>query len=680
MCARCQAEKISELSVNSLFEFAEKATCWLCDDSSAMNKKIGGPKSPSAPVTSSFAAPKPAAAKAATKPAPSSKTSPMGPKDEMSIGKGLALRMRVATQLAGPRHGAAPVATAGATKTIVASGRQPVSPEVKKAIEEIEKYPDRAKSVGLVNALSTNRSNSPQDVAFRKELMQALGPTRVAEFLSAEKRETKFQDTNVAAGILAASAESFSPAEQGQVAAAVGAEGLKAVLTEAVNAASDPTGSNEEKALRRSKATQLAQLVGNLASLPDGSPGKAEAADALKKLIADPHASSGVSNAAWLVSRSGNDTLRQRFAANYIEEFKKDPKSLSPEEARAVAWVLGSVEGSKSTSGVESIVNLSADQRTLFLSQMTQADLYPADLNNGYEFQVDLKAGVNEFLTDIARINPANFKDAQAAKDLRVEAFQRVSLASDNGFFESSPGTHAALANLFANGTADIVNASADGNSRYLDVEGRAMAKFFDKVAFGSESARHLVTGALEKYLGTGSSHGLVDELAEHKGDATFMKNGGNIMARNMGFVLGALYQGAQGALSDIDSDIGRKKAVVQVFGSLVESAIEASPVKGAYAALKSGTSGKADVDAVFKFLGERFTQSDSANRDAVKKLGNAILAKAWDQFFSDDTLSGANAEDLNNMFALINAGVARADGIDGQPGVNVGGAPLPTR
>jgi hypothetical protein len=644
-----------------------------------MNKKIGGSKSSAGPVASNVPAPKPVAAKAATKPTTTAKTSPMGSKDEMSTGKGLALRMRAATQLAGPRHGAGPVPTTAAPKTTAAPGRQPVSPEVKKALEEIEKYSPATKALGLVNVLSERGGTSPQDQAFRKELMQALGPARIAEFLAAGKSKGGFQDTNVVAGILVAAGESMSPTEQGQIAAAVGAEGLHAVLTAGVAAAGDPGGSDAEKAQRRSRATQLAQLVGNLAALPDGSPGKAASAEALKKLIDDPNVSSGVSQAAWLVSRSGNDALRQSFAAKYLEEFKKDPKSLAPEEARAVAFVLGSVEGSKSTGGIEAIVNLSADLRTLFLSQMTQADLYPDDLNNGYEFQLDLKAGVNEFLTDIARINPANFKDAQGARDLRVEAFQRVSLASDNGFFASDPGTHTALANLFANGTADIVNASADGNSRYLDVEGRAMAKFFDRVAFGSESARPLVTRALEKYLGTGSSHGLVDELAAHKGDATFMKNGGNIMARNMGFVLGALYQGSQTALGDIDNDIGRKKAVVQVFGSLVESAIEASPAKAAYAALKSGTGGRADVDAVFQFLGERFTQSDSANRDAVKKLGNAILAKAWDPFFSDDTLSGANAEDLNNMFALINAGVSRADGLDGQPGINVGGAPLPT-
>ncbi|PTL79011.1 hypothetical protein [Vitiosangium sp. GDMCC 1.1324] len=545
------------------------------------------------------------------------------------------------------------------------------SPEVKAAIDEINKFTPETQAYGLSLALADHGSNSPEDIKFRQELMQALGPDRVAEMMK-NVRE-RGDGASLAQSILPAAAEAFPPADLGKVAEAVGPETLGKSLSNAVRAASDPRASDETRA----SAESMAKLMGTLYSLPAGSPGKAAVTQAMDRIQGGQQETEapGVSTAAWLVARSGNDQMKTDFANKYIDEFKKDPSSLSPEEARAVAWVLGSVNNA-ATGGIEPIVNLDDAQRTEFLSKLTTSEyLETPDLDAGYKFQQDVQAGVNEFLMDVARLNPANFQNSENAKNFRVETFQAVSKAVDGEFFSDSPGTHAALANMFAADTEYIVGESANTGSPRYDREAQAMSKFFDHVAFQDESTRGIVTGALQKYLGVGNEQGIVDQLAAHKGDTAFMQNGGNELARNMGFVLGALYQGSQSAMDSIGDEYAQKRAVVDVLGSLVETAIDKSPASSAYDLIKSGSGDRASVDTVFNWLADQFIGNGDKEKGDVKKLSGAVIEGAWDPFFSDESLKGADPQELTAMFGLINAGVARADGREGQPNINIGGA-----
>lgn len=545
------------------------------------------------------------------------------------------------------------------------------SPEVKKAIEEINKYQPEFQGYGLANALADHGTNSPEDVQFRKDLLNALGPDRVAEMT--KNVSTHQEGAGLTQRILPAAAEAFSPADLGKVAEAVGPETLGQALSNAVYAASDPNATDATRA----SAESMAKVMGSLYSLPAGSPGQAAAKQALERIQGGQQETEapGVSTAAWLVARSGNDQLKTDFANKYLDEFKKDPSSLAPEEARAVAWVLGSVNNS-ATGGIEPIVNLDDAQRTEFLSKLTTSEyLETPDLDAGVKFQQDVQAGVNEFLMDVARINPANFQNQANARNLRVESFQAVSKAVDGEFFSDSPGTHAALANMFNADTSYIVGESANPGSPRYDREAQAMSKFFDHVAFRDESTRGIVTGALQKYLGVGDEQGIVDQLAANKGDTAFMQNGGNELARNMGFVLGALYQGSQSAMDGISDEYARKRAVVDVLGSIAETAIDKSPVSNAYNLIKSGSGDRASVDAVFNWLGDQFIGTGDKEKGDVKKLSGAIIEGAWDPFFSNESLKGADPQELTAMFGLINAGVARADGREGQPNINIGGA-----
>ena len=546
------------------------------------------------------------------------------------------------------------------------------SPEVTEAIEEIDEFQKEAQAHGLSIALGEHSSNSPEDVAFRQELMNALGPDRVAEMMADVSSHSAGPE--LAQDLLRASAEAYPPEGLGKVAEAAGPETLEAALSDAVADASDPNASDETRA----NAQQLAQAMGTLYSLPDGAPGKAAAAEAMARIQGGEQgmAAPGVSTAAWLVANSGNDQMKTDFANQYLDEFKNDPSSLSPEEARAVAWVLGSVSSPASTGGIEPIVNLDEAQRTAFLDKLTTSEyLDTPDLDAGVKFQEDVRAGVNEFLMDVSRINPANFQNPENARNLRVETFQSVSKAVDGEFFSDGAGTHAALANMFAADTSYIIGESANTGSPRYDREGQAMSKFFDHVAFRDEATRGQVTDALKNYLGVGDAQGIVDQLAANQGDTAFMENGGNVMARNMGFVLGALYQGSQSAMDNIDGEYAQKKAVVDVMGSLVETAIEKSPVSAAYGLIKSGSGDRASVDAVFNWLGEEFIGSGDQEKGDVKQVSGSVIEGAWDPFFTDQNLHGANPQELSSMFQLINAGVSLADGRGGQPNINIGGA-----
>ncbi|RKH74539.1 hypothetical protein [Corallococcus aberystwythensis] len=571
-----------------------------------------------------------------------------------------------------------PVASTPVTQTAQVNTPAPaatVSPEVQTALDNINKYQPAAQPIGLASELQMHGSDSAEDVAFRKELMAALGPDRVAELMGRVGPLSE-EMPGLARTVLSAAIEAYPVADQGKVVQGMGPEVLGAALATGVELAGSPLTFNREESVAQMQA--LATMMGNLSALPPGSPGQAEVTAALDRIKSgeQPSEAPGASTAAWLVANSGSDSLRASFANGYLEELKADPASLSSEEARAVAWALGSMTQSP-TDGLGALADLPDAARSQFLNVLGGPDA-PELEHTGAFFQEDVQAGVNEFLGDVARLNPANFSNAQAAKELRIEAFQQVSLAVDGDFFNDGAQTHLALAGMFAADTEGIVDTSAnsDYDNRLYDKEGRAMAKFFDRVAFRDEGSRGLVTEALHRYLGQGTQDGLVPQLVQGQGEDGFMADGGNILARNMGFVLGALYQGSQSAMQGMDDEFARKKAMVDVMGSLVEKAIEATPgVGAAYAKIKSGTADQVSVDKVFGWLGDQFGGNVDASKDGVKALSGTIISDAWTPFFGNDALKGAIPGNLTAMFGFINGAVALADGITGDPNINIGGA-----
>ncbi|RKH40791.1 hypothetical protein D7Y23_34185 [Corallococcus sp. AB050B] len=553
---------------------------------------------------------------------------------------------------------------------------QAASPEVQAALDELNTYAPQGQSVGLALILDAHPGTSPEAVAFRRELMAALGSDRVAQLMG-QLRDKPGEGPGIARTLLSAAAESFPVEDQGKLVQALGSQVLGEALAFGVELAGSPQTPNREAT--EAQLQGLSRMMGALHSLPPGSPGQAEAAAALQGIQrGEPECTApGASIAAWIVANSGSDALRSDFASGYLEDFKTDPDSLEPEEARAVAWALGSMTQSP-TDGLGPIADLPDTQRTRFLATLAAGDA--PEMLTGDNFQGAALAGVNEFLMDVALLNPDSFSNPQAAKALRFEAFQQASLAVDSDFLQDSPGTHRALAAMFAADTAGIIDASAntDGPS---DLEGdKPLAKFFDHVAFRGEAGRDLAMDALRKYLGVGPEQGIVDTLAANKGNSQFMADQGNVLARNMGFVLGSFYQGAGNAMQALGDEHARKTAIVDVMGSFVETAIEASPVGAAYSKIKSGTGDHASVEKVFEWIGNYFAQDVDASMDGVKKLSGAILKKAWAPFFGNEALTGAYPAELQDMYGMINTGVANAIGRSGDPNLNFGGAYIPER
>jgi hypothetical protein len=295
--------------------------------------------------------------------------------------------------------------------------------------------------------------------------------------------------------------------------------------------------------------------------------------------------------------------------------------------------------------------------------------------NTPYNFHQDVANGVGGFLTQVATINPSLFKDPAAAEDLRVQTFRAATAAVDNDLFDGSQRFKDGLANIFLNDTANIIHELANTGGKNTDTEGKDLAKFFDQVAFRNEgSSREWVTDALQGYLGVGDRQGVADVMAANKGDADFMAMKGNVMARDLGFALGALHQGAQTSLSAIDGDAEKQKAVVDVLGSIAEAAIEASPASKAYEAIKKGTGGEADVKKVFDWLSDTYvTGPADQKKDKVNSLADAIISGSMAPFFGDDSLTGARPSELVDLYALINAGASLADGT-ASPSIKIGG------
>ncbi|RKH42655.1 hypothetical protein D7X12_15110 [Corallococcus sicarius] len=585
--------------------------------------------------------------------------------------------------------GGGPVLTPNPTVPVVTTAppgqaATTVSPQVQAALDDINAYQPASQPIGLASALKEHGSNSPEDVAFRRELMTALGPDRVAELMG-HVSAMPSDGPDIARTVLTAATEAFPVADQGKLVKALGPEMLGAALATGVEAAGSPDTVGRDAALAQMQG--LAKMVGDLSALPAGAPGQAEVAGALDRLKNNEQfcKGPGVTTAAWLVANSGNDALKSSFANGYLEAYKADATSLSPEEARAVAWTLGSMTPS-ATNGLDTLLALPQAERSGFLTALGTAPegagAAPELKNTGVFFQQDVQAGVNGFLEDVANLDPSRFPTGQqqAARELRIETFQKVSLAVDSPFFGDSAETHLALAHMFEKDTAGIINASADSKEPLMDIEGKALAKFFDHVAFRGEAGRDIVMEAVKQYLGTGDRVGIVDTLVEGKGDVEFMKARGNLLARDLGFVLGALGVGSQSAMASLDSEEARKKAIVTVLGSLVETAIEANPaVSGMYSKIKDGSAGEVSVDKVFNWLGEHFgvttEGATDASKEGIQTLANVLIHASWRPFFGNDALQGASPADLTPLYELVNGGVALADGyVD--PNLNTGGAP----
>jgi len=382
---------------------------------------------------------------------------------------------------------------------------------------------------------------------------------------------------------------------------------------------------------------------------------------------------SRVELAGWLVARSGSDALKAAFVSSRLPQF--DPKADdAAAQARALAMVMGSME--PPSVSLAPLVNADPALRAAFVEQAVRAG---EDSVAAWPFDVgrDVQADVATFLTDVARLNPALYPGHESdAALLRVEAFRAGVEAIDDPLWSgASGGLERALANIFAADADTIVGRFADGaeGNALFDPEGRVLAQFFDRVVFRAtdDAAAQIALGAVKGYLGVGAaSDGLADRLAASQGAPAFMAGGGNELATRLGFVMGGLYQGANAAMSSIASQRERELKVAHVFGALVEEAIKHSPVKDAYDVVKSGSNDEASVEKVVDWLYDTYGPGADHKRDsgAVSDAIDGLLNGSMRPFFSEQARQGASPENWINMVAMINVGVAQADG-ETEPG-----------
>jgi hypothetical protein len=425
----------------------------------------------------------------------------------------------------------------------------------------------------------------------------------------------------------------------------------------------------------------MAGLAAGLGAIADAlGPGHPAVAGLLDALAGQPSleqwggdAQSRIELAGWLVARSGSDALKSAFVSSHLPQF--DPAAAdAPAQARALAVVMGSMD--PPSVSLAPLVSADPAVRAAFIEQLVRAGddavaVWPFDVGR------DVQADVATFLTDIARLNPVLYPGHESdAALLRVEAFRAGVEAIDDPLWSgASAGLERALASMFAADADTIVGRFADGaeGNTLFDPEGRVLAQFFDRIVFRAtdEGAAQIALGAVKSYLGIGTgADGLADRLAGSQGAPAFMASEGNQLATRLGFVMGALYQGANAAMSSIDSLRERDLKIAHVFGALVEEAIKHSPVKDAYDVVKSGSDDQASVEKVVDWLFETYGPGAGYKKDraAASDLIDGLLNGSMRPFFSEAARQGASPENWINMVAMINVGVAQADG-ESEPG-----------
>ncbi len=575
------------------------------------------------------------------------------------------------------RAGAADIVEKAASQSLFATpAAAPLPPDVQAAADQVLAQSDPYQQAV---AMQFHLQVHAEDPAWRAEFLRAVGPEatgRAVASVDPTQWSPSAFETGRAADLLAAASEAYTPDELARMLESVPTNVLAGLVEHALMTAGNPQVPGTDAA-----ALQMAQLAAGLGAVADAlGPGHPAVAGLLDALAAQPSleqwggdSQTRVELAGWLVARSSSDALKSAFVSSYLPQF--DPAAAdAPAQARALAVVMGSMD--PPSVSLAPLVSADPAVRAAFVEQLVRAGddavaLWPFDIGR------DVQADVATFLTDIARLNPVLYPGHESdATLLRVEAFRAGVEGIDDPLWSgASAGLERALANMFAADADTIVGRFADGaeGNTLFDPEGRILAQFFDRVVFRAtdSGAAEIALGAVKGYLGIGSgSDGLADRLAGSQGDPAFMAREGNQLATRLGFVMGALYQGANAAMSSIDSLRERDLKIAHVFGALVEEAIKHSPVKDAYDVVKSGSNDEASVEKVVDWLFDTYGPGAEYKRDrsTANDLIDGLLNGSMRPLFSEAARQGASPENWINMVAMINVGVAQADG-ETEPG-----------
>jgi hypothetical protein len=569
-----------------------------------------------------------------------------------------------------------PFATPPAALTTAAGvrGAGP-APDLQAAVEQVRAQREPYQKAELIQF---HLGVHAEDPTWRTEFLRTLGPEETARAVACvdptESRLSDFETTR-ASELLSAASQAYSPAELARMLEAVPPDALAGIVEHTLMTAGNPhllgtSGGGEP----------MAQLATGLGAVADAlGPDHPVLTRLLDSLAAQPsleewggEAQTRVELAGWLVARSESDALRAAFVSTYLPQF--DPAAGdAPAQARALAMVMGSME--PPSASLAPLVSADPALRTALMAQLMGAGddavaAWPFDIGR------DVRADVVTFLVDVARLNPVLYPGHESdAALLRVEAFRYGVEAIDAPLWTGDGGFEIALANMVAADADTIVGRLADGaeGNALFDPEGHVLASFFEHALFrpSDPAAAEIALGAVRSYLGIGAgAAGLADRLAANQGDPEFMAAHGNQLATRLGFMMGALYQGANAAMASIDGQRERELTLARVFGALVEEAIDHSPVSKAYDAIKAGSDEHASVEKVVEWLYDTYGPGADHRRDraAASDLIDGLLNGSMRPFFSEQARQGARPENWFNMLAMVNVGVAQADGAS-EPG-----------
>ncbi len=508
------------------------------------------------------------------------------------------------------------------------------------------------------------------------EMLRELGPDLLAETLAAHDptptggRASTIYDLNRSTVILAAAYDAFDADALARLFTAIGGKTLAALSEYTLLAAGHPRMPGSQYLAGRLALFALA--LGRVAEAC--GPTHPALSPMLEELMSQPTHEfvngdqSRVQMAGWLVARCGSEGLKRWFIDRYLAYF--DPRApQAPDVARAMAMVVGAMAVPQPVLARMAAwkPQLCRDFWANLLSPGRDALAYTGDIAD-FGIHRDIHHDVVRFVEQVAIID--NHSDSK--QGLSLCAFSHMVEALDNPLWRCEEPMRLAVARIFHAQPGALVHALAQMGAGFISaptsVGGDLMAEFLDLVALrqGGRGCQ-LAVEAVQEFLGVGNRrYGALDRLADNACAARdgLLRAGHEALARDVGFLLGAVRRAAYKAIQALPGHDEREQALCRILAGLTEDLIEASSAAKAYTALRQGTARQAEVRTIFRWLSETFCYGEIRHDGpGLCALTDAVLTGPWHPLLAGEGLVGVPRHVRRELQTALQEGMVRSGG-----------------
>ena len=508
------------------------------------------------------------------------------------------------------------------------------------------------------------------------EMVRELGPDLLAEILAAHDptptggRASSMHDLNRSTAILAAAYDAFGAGELATLFTAIGGKTLAALSEYTLLAAGHPRMPGSQYLVGRLGLFALA--LGRVARAY--GPAHPALSPLLEELMSQPTHEfvngdqSRVQMAGWLVARCGSEGLKRWFIDQYLPYFDaRAPQA--PDVARALAMVVGALAspGPVLARMAAWRPQLCRDFWANLLSPGRDALAYTGNIAD-FGIHRDIHQDVVRFVEQVA----VTEEQADSKHSISLCAFSHLVAALDNPLWRCEEPMRLAVARIFRAQPGALIRALSQMGSGFIStptsVGGDLMVEFLNLVTLrqGDRGCR-LTIVAMQEFLGIGGQrYGALDRLTDNACAARdgLLRAGHEVLASDVGFLLGAIRRAARRAIETIPGHDEREHALSRILAGLCEELIQTSSAAEAYAALRQGNARQAEAHTVFRWLSETFCYGEIRHDGpGLCALTDAVLAGPWHPLLVGEGLVGVPPHVRRELQAALQEGMVRSGG-----------------